>query len=308
MQQLYSQINPLVLALLASLLALLCSVLANKRVVLFFTLITLCLQTLALFMRGFIAHRAPITNMYETVFFSGYSALIIMLLYYYFNQKKSFFLLVGLTVNSLCLMMINLATNMLDSKIAPLPPVLRNNFWLLIHVIPTIIAFAAFALSWCLANIYMLQSIIRRSIYHKSFLCAHCDSTIKIGTIFLLVGIVTGAIWADYTWGRFWSWDPKETWALIVLLVYMGIIHCKYTMKGGLSETIFIALVASAFLSVIVAWFGVNYILNSGLHSYGFSSGGTAFVILFFMAQLIITFSYLFFCYYRPKKLFNHLP
>jgi ABC-type transport system involved in cytochrome c biogenesis permease subunit len=100
----------------------------------------------------------------------------------------------------------------------------------------------------------------------------------------LSAGVILGGVWADYSWGRFWGWDPKETWSLIVLLVYLAILHGKYS--SWIPPKRFIPFVAGAFLTVMMAWFGVNYILASGLHSYGFSEGGAIFLGCFFIAQV----------------------
>ena len=104
--------------------------------------------------------------------------------------------------------------------------------------------------------------------------------------ILLAAGIILGGVWADYSWGRFWGWDPKETWSLIVLLVYMAILHGKST--SWIPPHRFVPMVAGAFMTVMMAWFGVNYILASGLHSYGFSEGGAIFLVSFFSIQIAI--------------------
>ena len=99
-------------------------------------------------------------------------------------------------------------------------------------------------------------------------------------------GIILGGVWADYSWGRFWGWDPKETWSLIAFVIYMAILHGRYT--SWIPNKRFIPLVAGAFMSIMMAWFGVNYILASGLHSYGFSEGGAVFLGSFFLVQTVI--------------------
>ena len=111
-------------------------------------------------------------------------------------------------------------------------------------------------------------------------------TTLKWGTTMLAAGIILGGVWADYSWGRFWGWDPKETWSLIVLCLYTAILHGRYT--AWITTERFMMVTAAAFMSVMMAWFGVNYILASGLHSYGFSEGGAVFLGSFFLAQIII--------------------
>jgi ABC-type transport system involved in cytochrome c biogenesis permease subunit len=109
--------------------------------------------------------------------------------------------------------------------------------------------------------------------------------------VLLAAGIILGGIWADYSWGRFWGWDPKETWALIALLVYVGILHGRYA--GWIRPPHFLPALGCAFLSILMCWFGVNYILAAGLHSYGFSNNGAFFLIAMFSLQLVILGLYL---------------
>jgi cytochrome c biogenesis factor len=106
----------------------------------------------------------------------------------------------------------------------------------------------------------------------------------QFGVVLLAAGTILGGIWADYSWGRFWGWDPKETWALIALLCYLAILHARYT--GWIGQFGFAAWSVVAFLSVLMAWYGVNFILGAGLHSYGFASGGFTWVAAFTGLQL----------------------
>ena len=241
-------------------------------------------------MRVMISGRAPITNMYETVMFSGYGALLIALVILIFRKEK-IFLLAGLGHNILCLFMMMFANNMLSSSISPLVPVLRDNFWLSTHVTTIILSYAALALSWMVANITLFK-LFRKSLTKKDYRY-HQDliyTCIKVGIILLSAGIILGGVWADYSWGRFWGWDPKETWSLIVLLFYMALVHGKYST--WINTHRFVMASAAGFMTVMMAWFGVNYILASGLHSYGFSEGGAIFLGSFFAIQI----AYLIFC------------
>jgi ABC-type transport system involved in cytochrome c biogenesis permease subunit len=101
--------------------------------------------------------------------------------------------------------------------------------------------------------------------------------------VLLAAGTILGGIWADYSWGRFWGWDPKEVWALIALLGYVAILHARYT--GWMGQFGFAAWNIIAFSLVVMAWYGVNFVLGAGLHSYGFSSGGQGFVASFISIQ-----------------------
>lgn len=94
----------------------------------------------------------------------------------------------------------------------------------------------------------------------------------QVGVLLIAAGTILGGVWADYSWGRFWGWDPKEVWALITLLVYLVPLHGRFA--GLLSTFGMIAASVACFLSVVMAWYGVNFVLGVGLHSYGFSEGG----------------------------------
>ena len=232
-------------------------------------------ECVAIVWRFLLAQRAPIANMYETVLFCGFFALVMGI---GGVKNNRLWLLTGAIVNLCVLLMVNLGQQMLNPEITPLMPVLRSNFWLVIHVTTVVVAYASFAMSWVMANIMILKKDVDGT--------SLANRAMELGVVFLVIGIITGAIWADYTWGRFWGWDPKETWALVVLLIYTVILHSKH--KWNSRPWLLAPIVALAFLGVLMAWFGVNYILAQGLHSYGFSSGGTGLIILIFILQVVL--------------------
>ncbi len=287
----YAKSHIFSIALLISLVAVFLTVLLkNLKAAVGVAILSVLIQTVGMAMRVMISGRAPITNMYETVMFSGYGALLIALVILIFRKEK-IFLLAGLGHNILCLFMMMFANNMLSSSISPLVPVLRDNFWLSTHVTTIILSYAALALSWMVANITLFK-LFRKSLTKKDYRY-HQDliyTCIKVGIILLSAGIILGGVWADYSWGRFWGWDPKETWSLIVLLFYMALVHGKYST--WINTHRFVMASAAGFMTVMMAWFGVNYILASGLHSYGFSEGGAIFLGSFFAIQI----AYLIFC------------
>lgn len=247
--------------------------------------LTILVQTIYLTLRVYISGRAPITNMYETVIFSGYGGLFLSMIIGHFKKEKTY-LYMGLAYNLCTLMMITFATNMVSPSISPLVPVLRDNFWLSTHVTTIIMSYGALALSWILANTILFKRAFGNfSDSDETYYNDLIYTTLKYGVIMLAAGIILGGVWADYSWGRFWGWDPKETWSLIVLCIYMAILHGKYT--NWINNNRFGTLVAGAFMSVMMAWFGVNYILATGLHSYGFSQGGAYFLGAFFTIQTV---------------------
>lgn len=101
----------------------------------------------------------------------------------------------------------------------------------------------------------------------------------------LAPGIILGGIWADYSWGRFWGWDPKETWALIALLGYLAVLHGR--VIGLIKDFGMVVCAIVTFSLVIMAWYGVNYVLGAGLHSYGFGAGGVEYVSAFVAVHLL---------------------
>lgn len=274
-------------AMVVSLIALCCLTLFKKfNLALALSGVTVLMQTLIIIFRIYVSGRAPITNMYETVMFSGYGALIMAMLLGHFKKDKTY-VYMGLCYNLMTLMMMNFATTMLTSSISPLVPVLRDNFWLSTHVTTIIISYGALALTWVLANTVLFKKkFFTLSSKDEKYYSDLIYTCLKYGTTLLGAGILLGGVWADYSWGRFWGWDPKETWSLIAFCLYMAILHGRYT--SWISTKLFIPLVAAAFMSIMMAWFGVNYILATGLHSYGFSPGGAVFLGSFFALQILI--------------------
>lgn len=283
----YAKMGLASISLLFSLAAIVTMVLLkNFSISLFISILSILTQIALITFRVIISGRAPITNMYETVLFSGAGALLLGLILGHLKKEK-IFVYMGLSYNVCTLMMLNFANGMLTATISPLVPVLRDNFWLSTHVTTIILSYGALALSWVLANTVLIKRKFKKMT--KAEEAHHADiiyTTLKWGTTMLAAGIILGGVWADYSWGRFWGWDPKETWSLIVLTLYTAILHGRYT--SWINNNRFMTVTAAAFLSVMMAWFGVNYILASGLHSYGFSEGGAVFLGSFFIIQIAI--------------------
>lgn len=258
----------------------------NFNFVLGLSALTFLTQLVLLVCRIMVSGRAPVTNMYETVMFSGFGSLLLGLVLGHFLKEKIYVYL-GLAYNLCTLMMLNFASGLISASISPLVPVLRDNFWLSTHVTSVVLSYGALALSWILSNVVLIRKqffILTSS--DENYYSKIIYNCIKFGSTLLFFGIMLGGVWADYSWGRFWGWDPKETWSLIVFCIYIAILHGKYT--SWIPTKVFIPVVALAFLSVMMAWFGVNYILAAGLHSYGFSQGGAVFLTSFFIIQILL--------------------
>ncbi len=233
-----------------------------------------------------ISGRAPVTNMYESVIYVGLGVaalgLILELIY-----RKRFSLAAAAVVATLTLILADNCPVLMDPSLQPLQPVLRNNFWLVTHVMTITLSYAAFALALGIGDItlgyYLFGSKDFSAVESLSRFTYRC---LQVGFVLLAVGTVTGAVWADYAWGCFWSWDPKEVWALITLIVYAVVLHARFT--GWVANFGLAALSVACFSLVVVAWYGVNFVMGSGLHTYGFSgSGGQTYVAGVIVVQFL---------------------
>lgn len=252
-------------------------------------------------LRIYISGRAPVSNMYETVVWVGLGAVIFSMIIEA-TYRWRFILMAGALVGTFCLALADMAPVILDPSLQPLEPVLRNNFWLLIHVLTITISYAAFFLAFALGDIglfYFLFGEEKNQDKIKAISLAIYRS-IQIGVALLGPGIILGGIWADYSWGRFWGWDPKETWALIALLGYLAVLHGR--MGGWIKDFGMNACAVVTFSLVIMAWYGVNFILGAGLHSYGFGAGGVEYVSVFVALHICLV---VFATVFRKSKTLN---
>lgn len=237
-------------------------------------------------MRMAISGRAPVTNMYESVIYVGLGVavlgLILELIY-----RKGYILTAAAAMATVALVLADNCSVLLDPTLRPLQPVLRNNFWLVIHVMSITLSYGAFALALGIANITLGYFIVgSRNKDAVASLNNFTYRTLQVGVLLLAAGTILGGVWADYAWGRFWGWDPKEVWALIALLGYLGLLHARYV--GWVGQFGLAAWSVFCFSLVVVAWYGVNFVLGAGLHSYGFGGGGKEYVA----AVLLLQFAY----------------
>ncbi|MBI4115500.1 MAG: cytochrome c biogenesis protein CcsA, partial [Candidatus Omnitrophica bacterium] len=175
-------------------------------------------------------------------------------------------------------------------------PVLRSNYWLTIHVLTITLSYGAFLLAWGLGHANLISFAFRpeKEKEHEE-LGGYVYRALQIGVVLLAAGTILGGVWANDSWGRFWGWDPKETWALIALFGYLAVLHARYV---GWIEHFGTAVGAVvAFLGILMAWYGVNFVLAAGLHSYGFGDGGLHYVLavvgidLLFVSYLAFRFN-----------------
>jgi cytochrome c-type biogenesis protein CcsB len=239
----------------------------------------------AIVMRCLIAGRPPVTNMYESIIWVSFAVSFFGMIFFA-RYRTPVYLLAALPVTLIALLLVHQMPIAMPSSIDPLVPVLRDNFWLTIHVLTITLSYAAFALAMGFGHILLFR-------YARDPRRARADQpmhfwlyrVLQLGVLLLAAGTILGGVWANYSWGRFWGWDPKETWALIALLCYITTLH------GRLARwwTQFGLVVASVvcFLAVLMAWYGVNFVLGKGLHSYGFGLGGETYVATFVILDLL---------------------
>jgi cytochrome c-type biogenesis protein CcsB len=176
-----------------------------------------------------------------------------------------------------------------QSAIKNLMPALQT-FWMTIHV-PIIMSGYAGGLIICvLGHIYLFMQLFRPPSPAKTAELERLDDTmyraLQVTVLFLLAGILLGAVWAGEAWGRPWGWDMKETWALITLIAYLATLHGRFTGKVRGMGTAVCAIIS--FMLVILCYYGVNFLFGRGLHTYGFGSGEVWPVVAFFAFEGIL--------------------
>ncbi len=231
--------------------------------------------------RILIAGRPPVSNMYESVIWVAFGAVAFALIFESIYRSR-YFLLGACFAAVLPLLLADMQPLALDRSIQPLVPILQSNFWLATHVLIITLSYAAFLLALGVAHISLGKVILGRS--PTPALYNYIYRTLQVGVLLLAVGTILGAVWANYSWGRFWDWDPKETWALIALLAYLFVLHGRIAgIWAGFGLSVGAVL---GFITIVMAWYGVNFVLGVGLHSYGFGSGGFGYALIFVIAEI----------------------
>ncbi len=217
-------------------------------------------------MRWQVAGRIPASNMYESLLFLGWGvgafAVIATVL-----LRNRIVVLNAAAGAALTMALTDLLP--IDPFVHPMPPVLSGTYWLAIHVPIIMVGFAVLALGMVVAHMQIGVEAFapaRRSVALKMAELQYFY--IHIGSILLVAGILTGSMWAASSWGRYWGWDPKEVWSLVAFLAYMAILHARAERLIGPFGVAAWSIVA--FQTILMTYLGVNFVLASGLHSYGF--------------------------------------
>jgi ABC-type transport system involved in cytochrome c biogenesis permease subunit len=253
--------------------------------------VALLFHTGLLAMRSYILGRPPVSNMFETVLYVPWVAACFSLIVPAFRRHPLVLLATCLTAIGLLLI---LEVTNLNASLDQVQAVLDSQFWLMIHVLLVVGSYGIFILGALLGHFYLGLYLYHRRETHKMHQLAQLIlQTLYGGTLLLVIGTILGGIWAAESWGRFWDWDPKESWAFISSCFYLIWIHAYRFHRIG-SFGLAIGAV-SGLLVISFTWYGVNYILGTGLHSYGFGSGGEVYYYAFLGAEclflaLVLTF------------------
>jgi len=263
-------------------------------------------QTLAIIARWYFSGHAPLSNGYESMIFIAWIAFIVGLIL----VKKSEIILAAATMlSSLILFVAHL--NWMNPEVTNLVPVLKS-VWLTIHVAVILSSYAALGIAMILGlfNLFLMifqnKSNLERFNLTIKEISLTAEATITIGLYMLTIGTFLGGVWANESWGRYWGWDPKETWALITILVYAIIVHLIF-IPGVMGRYVFNALAVVGFSSVLMTYFGVNYYL-SGLHSYAAGDPVPIPIFVYYsIASLIVILIFAYINNFKMKTLMDQM-
>ena len=223
-------------------------------------------HTLGLLSRWYISGNAPWSNAYESIIYVAWATMLFGL---YLGRKSS--LTIGAATFVSCVILMIALGNWLDPEIANLQPVL-NSWWLLVHVSIIVASYGPFSLGMVLGVVSLILMIFTTDKNKKKMetnikeLTIINEMSLTVGLVMLTVGNFLGGMWANESWGRYWGWDPKETWALISIMIYAFVLHMRL-IPGLRSKYTFNLWSVIAYASIMMTYFGVNFYL-AGLHSY----------------------------------------
>ncbi len=258
-------------------------------------------HTVGLVGRWFISGHAPWSNAYESVIYIAWATILAGFIF----SRKSLMTVAATAILSSLLLMVA-ALNWLDPEITNLVPVL-DSYWLIIHVAIITASYGFLALGALLGFLNLILMVIQIST-NKSRIAASLkeltfinEMSITTGLFMLSVGTFLGGIWANESWGRYWGWDPKETWALASMLIYIFVLHMRFIPKIKGKFAFNLASII-AYSSIIMTYFGVNFYL-SGLHSY--AKGDPMPIPSFVYYSIVIVTLVAVLAKWRQKQLIN---
>jgi ABC-type transport system involved in cytochrome c biogenesis permease subunit len=249
------------------------------------TFIAILCTVVGLGIRVAITDLGAVTNLYETLIYVSLIVGVLGLIFAFTTRNPLYVVAAGIGAG-LCAMVGEAIPPELGQNITQLQPVLRSRFWLWIHVKTVVASYGAFLLALAFGNIVLAKAAIQRRAVQADE-ARSIYRALQVGVVLIAAGTLLGAFWAAEAWGRFWGWDPKEVWALVILLTYLIPLHLRYA--GVVGPTGLAAWSVYGFLSVVMSWYGVNFILGTGLHAYAFGSGGQMYVLPLCALQIVVT-------------------
>jgi cytochrome c-type biogenesis protein CcsB len=232
-------------------------------------LLGFAVMTWGIVVRWQIAGRIPASNMYESMLFLGWGVGLFALVAAIFVRNR---LVIFNAAAMSALTYVLLDQLPIDPFVHPMAPVLSGTPWLAIHVPIIMVSYSVLTLGVLVAH--MQVGLVIFAPARRDLVARMSDLLywyMEIGAILLVAGIITGSVWAAFSWGRYWGWDPKEVWSLIAFLAYMAILHGRLERIIG-PFGVAVASIA-AFWGIVMTYVGVNFVLTAGLHSYGFGGG-----------------------------------
>ncbi|WP_299523855.1 cytochrome c biogenesis protein CcsA [Winogradskyella sp.] len=261
------------------------------------TILLFTAHTLSLVWRWYLSGHAPWSDAYESMIYVAWSVMLFGLL---FGRKSNLTIASAAFVCSMILMVAH--WNWMDPAIANLQPVLQG-YWLMIHVSVIVASYGPFAIGMILGVVALLLMVLTNKTNKERMLINIKELTIinelalTVGLVMLTIGNFLGGMWANESWGRYWGWDPKETWALISIMIYAFVIHMRL-VPGMRGRWLYNLMSVLAFGSILMTYFGVNFYL-SGLHAY--ASGDQILSFQFIAITLVIIGILAFFAYRKHK-------
>jgi len=256
------------------------------------------LHTGGLILRWYLSGHAPWSNAYESMIYVAWSVMLFGLL---LGRKSDLTFAASAFVCSIILMVAH--WNWMDPAIANLQPVLQG-YWLMIHVSVIVASYGPFAIGMILGAVALLLMILtnkenkERMLINIKELTIINEMALTVGLVMLAIGNFLGGMWANESWGRYWGWDPKETWALISIMIYAFVIHMRL-VPGLRGRWCFSMWSIFAFSMILMTYFGVNFYL-SGLHAY---ASGDQIISFQFIAIVAVLYIVLGFLSYRKYKI-----
>ncbi len=237
------------------------------------------------------AGRIPASNMYESMMFLGWGVGLFGVVAMFFKNRIPTFNAAAMSA----LTMFLLDRLPMDPFVHPMPPVLAGTPWLAIHVPIIMVSYSTFAIATFLAHAQLGVELFRPN--DRAAVQKWADILywyLMVGSILLVTGIITGSIWASESWGTYWGWDPKEVWSLVAFLAYMAILHARSDGQMGSFGVALWSIVG--FWTILMTYLGVNFVLGTGMHSYGMGSSNIVRSMLMVGGAETL---FLFLCWYQ---------